>query len=513
MIRTSRLSHYLVGLILFLFLSIATLSRYQLRDPIPTSNPQSIPAGTNYLSWLPHGDITDQHEAFRNALRIGKALNRTVIAPKLRLGQPLHWQPFEELARSYTTLQDKEELRQRCQSTTIDQVVCLQKLNEWAEIPWSSLFDVKAITTEFGIPVIERTDGHGWGVNETAQGVMDTITDVVVLDAMTFIENATFYNDQDTEGWGDYLERQLSQYIVHQPKNSNIITNNNSTRSKPYLKTVIHAHQWKSLQHVQYIQFGALSSTPRYQVHTTDDQVNLRKALGQSLFVRPDQMVPLYQQADRAIKSLGGSNNFHSLRLDITKVIELDGRMNGKATIDDLDARSQQELMDMVVMEVFGDIPINQAVISALPVNTGSKLATLLSQQQQHILDRQQLLDACMDYRQQFENQYPIYYLVGDHILAPALRSGIYGPLLSHFPCLFTKEDLKLDLTSWISAHPALQDQNMNYGKILGPILDILIAGQGSSFIEVPLSPLTKFISRQQQISTDNNTVDSSPVV
>jgi hypothetical protein len=249
------------------------------------------------------------------------------------------------------------------------------------------------------------------------------------------------------------------------------------------LKTVIHTHQWSALKHRQYIQFGALSSTPRYQVHATSAQADLRQALSHSLFVRPDQMKPLQQQADRVIETLGGTDNFGTLILNLGKVVETDGRVNttqGKLTMDELDVATQRVLMDTVVMELFGDVPINHAVAAALPVKPDSSLATVLSQQHEQV-DRQQLLNACLEYRHRYDEQYPIYYFASDHIPVPALRPDIYGPLLSHFPCLFTKADMKqwgkLDLKNWTGAF--LQDQGVDAEAMLSPILDILIAGQG----------------------------------
>jgi hypothetical protein len=207
-------------------------------------------------------------------------------------------------------------------------------------------------------------------------------------------------------------------------------------------------------------------------------------------------MVPLKQQADQVIAMLGGVNHFSSLRLNFAKVIALDARVNKdtfgtpRVTMDDLDAQTQKEVMDAVVLEVFGDIPINQAVSAALPVNADSTLASVLLEHQQapssvssSPLERRRLLDACIDYRQQIEERYPIYYLVNDHIPSPASRPDVYGPLLSFFPCLFTKNDMKqwgkLDMATWISSHPALQDKGVDYERMLDVMLDVLIAGQG----------------------------------
>ncbi|ORZ13083.1 hypothetical protein BCR42DRAFT_419134 [Absidia repens] len=487
MARLIRLTYYLVALLFFLILSIVALSRYQLVNTVPTPSTKvtktPIQFDTKYLSWLPHGEFTDQHEAFRNAVQLGKELNRTVIAPMLRLGKPLAWQPFEQMAQTYSTLQNKQLIRQKCTELAVvtNDQTCIT-LNDWTEIPWSSLFDLDAISTEFGIPIIERTHGHGWGLDETSENVMGSITDTVVIDVLTFMENSTFYSQHQQRQWDGLFGRQSSQRILNQPTQD---------KNKLPLKTVIRPQQWKDVDQRQYIQFGALSSTPRYQLHSTPQQQALRKALSRHLFVSPNQMAPLKYQADQVIATLGGVNHFSSLRLNLAKVIALDARVNKDATgapittMDDLDVQTQKELMDAVVLEVFGDIPINQAVSAAMPVNPDSTLARILLQQQPSSSpqERRQLLDACIDYRQNIEERYPIYYLVNDHIPSPASQPDTYGPLLSFFPCLFTKSDMKhwgkLDMSTWISSSPVLQDIGVDYEKMLDPMLDILISGQG----------------------------------
>ncbi|CAO3588028.1 unnamed protein product [Absidia cylindrospora] len=504
MTRMTRLMYCLVALLFFLFLSLTTLSRYQLVEPVSKVNPKSNPVGTKYLTWLPHGEFTDQHEAFRNAIRLGLELDRTVIAPMLRLGKPLSWQPFDTLAQAYTTSQTKQYLRQKCTTspTALDDHDCTT-MNDWTEIPWSSIFDLKAISAEFGIPIIERLSGHGLGLEESAEDVVDSITDVVVVDVLTFAENSTFINQRqsqwhgfysgdntDSKGkWGGFLGHQVSQRIVNQPNQQQQHQQQQQQKQPTPLKTVIRAQQWDALAQRQYIQFGALSSTARYQVHSTIQQMGLRKALNRHLLVTPNQMAPLQQQADQVVAALGGEQHFSSLKLNFAKVIALDARMKHDihgtpmTTMDDLNEQMQKELMDAVVLEVFGDIPINQAVSAAMPVKSDSDLSLVLSQQQSSSsISRQKLLDACIDYRQNIEQQYPIYYLVSDHIPSPSSRPDIYGPLLSFFPCLFTKSDMKqwgkLDMSTWISSHPYLQDRGVDYEKMLDPILDILIAGK-----------------------------------
>ncbi|CAO3644579.1 unnamed protein product [Cunninghamella blakesleeana] len=559
MTQLSRYIYYII-IILFFIVILSFLPSYpDYPNEKKITKPQTIKPhqGTKYLSWFPYGEFTDQHEAFRNGLRLGMELDRTIIVPKLRLGKkPLPWKPFHELAQQYTEQNDKQLLQEKCienkktsanemTSSSVNDSIC-ETLNEWTEITWSTLFDLKAISKEFNVNIIERTEGHGWGYDETAIEIKNKdlvnndendendkknkITDVVIVDVMTFPENSTLYDES-------HIQQQRLLSSIEKSKNKwNAILFGNRKKQKSLhlpLNTILRPLQWEAVKNRQYVQFGSLSSTARYQTQQTKKQIAFRKALNSYLLVTPNQLSDLTKQANQVITTLGGINTFSSLKLDFAKLISLDARINRNLlsstnvnintnnkndllTMDDLDSQTQKELMDAVVLEVFGDIPINQAVSAAMPVNPTSSLAEILLKQKEDVslssspIERRKLLDACLDYRSNVEQRYPIYYLFNDYIDSPATRPDVYGPLLSFFPCLFTKEDFKqwdlLDMTHWIHQYPALNDPSVNYETILNPILDILISGQGYSFFEVPQTPLSRYMGWQRKGSLfDNN--------
>ncbi|KAI8068476.1 hypothetical protein BC940DRAFT_35744 [Gongronella butleri] len=510
MTRLNRLIYYLLLVLVFVFLSVSVLPSFFSQDRTlhanvqtaprhgkPKSPPPTAPApstyATKYLSWLPHGEFTDQHEAFRNAVRLGKELNRVVIAPQLRLGHPLAWQPFPDLAAAYES-QDQA----RCAGAH-DTNDC----PNWAEVPWSTFFDLQAIADEFDVIILERTQGHGWGVHESTSGVNDVIEDVVVVDVMTYAENTTLLGPSDkqshpvstttTTSWSDSLRRFAA--LKQQPNVGGgagagaaiALTNGQQKKFLAPLRNVLSPSQWSKVHDRQYLQLGALSSTPRYPLPASKEQMALRRALSHHLFVTPNQLAPLTYDAYAMVKTLGGVNAFSSLRLNVGRVVAADARVASNVTsIDELDPMMQKKIVDAIVMEVFGDIPINQAFSAAMPVQKDTPLATVLAKQR-HLTthtpdDRQELLNACINYRQ-IELRYPIYYLVNDHIASPITRPDIYRPLLDFFPCLFTKDDMKrwgvIDMNTWIPHQPEFTDPYVDYVQLLEPMLDILVAGQG----------------------------------
>ncbi|ORX54095.1 hypothetical protein DM01DRAFT_1407600 [Hesseltinella vesiculosa] len=525
MARLNRLIYYLLIILVFVFVSVSVVPIFFRQDasllsdnPLApeayrqdvfiesdSSSSPSTEYTTKYLSWLPQGEFTDQHEAFRNAIRIGKETGRIVIAPMLRIGRPLAWQPFQALATSYKSQDNDSHLRFHCGQLSVPTAdpACADVTTDWAEIPWSTLFNLQAITDEFGVTVVERTTGHGWGYDETATAVQETISDVAVVDIMTFAENTTLYRDAHKQA----PARKAGQ----RPQDQTPLT--------APLRNTLSPSQWANVRDRQYLQLGALSSTPRYPLPPSKEQMTLRRALTHHLMVTPNQLSPLTRDAYQMIATLGGTNHFSSLRLNLARIVALDARVNkallddsatnsSRLTIDDLDPDMQQKVMDAVVLEVFGDIPINQAVSAAMPVPADAPLASLLDSQR-HLAthsptDRKALLDACLDYRR-VEPHYPIYYVINDHIASPITRPDIYGPLLKFFPCLFTKDDMKrwgtIDMASWVHLQPQFQDPGVDYVSLLEPFLDILVAGQGYSFFEVPQTPLSRYMGWQRKVA------------
>jgi hypothetical protein len=421
----------------------------------------------------------------------------------LRINKIYPWMPFEDLAKRYEA-QDKASLRKACEAHQTNwqtELEPCQDIDTWIEIPWSSIMDLETIKREYGIRIIERTEGHGWGTRESALGGNIHPDDVAIVDVMTFKENGTDWEHPD-------VEAALKQQSKPQSRFANWIqshlgSNKEEKLTQP-LKYVFSVDQLHAID-AKIIQFGALNSAARYATTPNELQADLRKALMKTRFVVPDNMAQLTAQSAKIVDALGGRFQYSTLILNLAKLVALDARAgtiqhlavdgtvlnkeeedkmvaNGPSTMEDLSVKSRTELMEAVVLEIFGDIPINQAVSAAMPIKP-SKLATILSNGiTNNSSDRRKLLEACVDYHKNIEQRYPVYYLMNDMGVAPETRPDIFGPLLEMFPCVFSKADMKnwgILTDDWSLGQPELTDPNVNYETLLQPLLDILIAGKG----------------------------------
>lgn len=412
----------------------------------------------------------------------------------LRINKIYPWLPFEDLAKRYEA-QDKTKLRQACASKIKSWRTELEPcdtINDWFEIPWSSIMDLETIKQEYGIRIIERTNGHGWGVHESALGGNIAPEDVAIVDVMSFKENGTNWEHIDTEN----------------PKKENRFSNwiQSHFLSKKLTEPLTYVLTTDKLLEIneKIIQFGAFNSAARYPTSTTEIQLDLRKAMMKTRFNVPDQLSQLTQQSNAIVSALGGKFQYSTLILNLSKLVALDARagtiqnlaVDGKKqdattkqnlTMEDLSETAKKELMEAVVLEIFGDIPINQAVSAAMPIQSGSKLAGLLNlgRSLNSANDRRQLLEACVDYHKNVETRYPVYYLMNDMGISPETRPDIFGPLLKMFPCIFSADDMKrwgIQTETWATGQPELKDPAINYEKLFQPLLNILIAGKGKSY-------------------------------
>jgi hypothetical protein len=419
--------------------------------------------------------------------------------------------PFEDLAKRYES-QDKPSLRKACdahQRNWQTELEPCENINEWIEIPWSSIMDLETIKREYGIRIIERTQGHGWGTRESALGGNIHPDDVAIVDVMTYKENGTDWEHPDAEAALKQQSKQQSSSRFSNWIQSHLGTANKEEKLTQPLKYVFSVDQLHAID-AKIIQFGALNSAARYATTQNEIQADLRKALMKTRFVVPDNLAQLTAQSTKIVDALGGRFQYSTLILNLAKLVALDARAgtlqrlavdgdmlkkededkivaNGPSTMEDLSEKSRKELMDAVVLEIFGDIPINQAVSAAMPIKP-SKLGTILSTGiTNKPSDRRQLLEACVDYHKNVEQRYPVYYLMNDMGVAPETRPDIFGPLLEMFPCVFSKADMKnwgIQTDNWSLGQAGLTDVNVNYEILFQPLLDILIAGKGKLFGE-----------------------------
>lgn len=420
----------------------------------------------------------------------------------LRINTIYPWLPFEDLAKRYEA-QEKSTLKAACeqhQTTWQTELEPCDTINDWIEIPWSSIMDLETIKKEYGIKIIERTQGHGWGVHESALSDQ-TIhpDDVAIVDVMTFKENGTDWEHVDPaeEALRAASESRFSRWFQ-----SHLTKKKDEKLTQP-LKFVFSVDKLNALD-AKIIQFGALSSAARYETTVSPIQAELRKAMMKNRFNVPDQLPPLTDQALKIVDALGGPFQYSTLILNLGKLVALDARAGtiqnlavdgkkeeedkivekGPKSMDELSDNAKKEIMEAVVLEIFGDIPINQAVSAAMPIKP-SKLATLLSSfnaNKAGAEERHQLLEACVDYHKNVEERYPVYYLVNDMNVAPDVRRDIFEPLMDMFPCIFSRQDMinwGIQSEHWAAGDSMLNDPDVNYEKLFQPLLDILIAGKG----------------------------------
>ncbi|KAI8141181.1 hypothetical protein BJV82DRAFT_619572 [Fennellomyces sp. T-0311] len=386
--------------------------------PTPTPSPPR----EKFLSYSPHGDFLEQHEALRMAVRLAYETNRTVDAPALRLESGN---------------------------------------NTWVQIPWSKLFDFGPLEQEFGIRIVDRTQ-----VPTEYERVEISRT------SRTTTPNSWF---------------SLQWFKTPPPP--------------PLVKRVFTLKDLKQLAS-PYLQCNALGTWMfRKALDAKEQQQYLNMALISTMLTRPDQLQPLTAAASAVVHELGGIGQFSGLTVHLDRMVPPVQFLEDDTVVD-----RRSEAMSDVVLELFTGMPINQAVAAALPIQPSALRDYMQSGQ----LDRRRLLEACVDYRRNVDTRFPVVYMViNDHEpMEPSEHPEILKPLLEFFPCVFYKSDMYewgvIDASWAIESRWALSVESnvttmpmVDYEALLSPLLNLLIAGQGYSFFEVPPSPLTHAVSRQ----------------
>ncbi|RCI01979.1 hypothetical protein CU098_011723, partial [Rhizopus stolonifer] len=410
----------------------------------------------------------------------------------------------------YYESQDRDILKLACakkHDNWYTQYQPCRDLNQWVELPWSSFFDLKAVTDQFGIRIIERAWDHGWGVEEQKLSHLGLKQDqVIVVDANSFPSNGSDWE----------LKEQISVVNIEQE------TQQSLTLKSP-LKTLVTSEQLLNLKH-RYIQFGSLVYGLRYQTNISKQQTALQKALRSTLFTSPNQYGIINNVARRIVQALGGTGKFNVIHMNLEAILrvelqnrasmsrenaEIDGKsfvdktvytdaegipLKGNELLKQLSNQDQSDLMSALVRELNGDMPINQAISAALPFQP-SLLKDFLSVSSIKE-SRKDLLAACIDYRTRIDPRYPIYYLTNDVYEDIVAHPELFGPLTKTFPCTFTKHDIYewgVVNANWANQINLLQD--VDYEDILSPIVEILVAREAYSFFEVPTTKLTRLLS------------------
>lgn len=409
----------------------------------------------------------EQLNSLRNGLRLALDTNRTLILPYLRLGATLNdWVPFEDMARRYEA-QDKTQHTSLC--NTLDPALgCQYRLSSWTEIPWSTLFDLTFLQ-QHSVKVVERKNldwrhGGGWLTGDD--------DNVVVMDPLTYWENGTHF---DTHEKQTATQQTLWQWLY--PIQQTMASTNAPLEHQRISSQYLQDH----LQQPRLIQLGSLTLGTSISTQKSEAEARLLKDLSNRLV--PNQLASLNHAADNIIKTLGGPQGYTSFHLHLSTLIQREISLleqQQDLVAHDLDSATFLAMMDAVVLELLGEIPIGQAFSAALPIQP-SRLLDHLHSNASLIKNDDSLLDVCMDYRNNVDPNYPIIYLVTDTL--DTLDRTNMAPLLDFFPCLITRHDVQTWSPlpfGWSSVIPGygMDDALVNYDVLLRPFLDILVADE-----------------------------------
>ncbi|PLW40697.1 hypothetical protein PCANC_14461 [Puccinia coronata f. sp. avenae] len=122
---------------------------------------------TKFLTFLPHSGFHNQRVEMNNAFKLAKMLNRTLILPPFRLGNPLRWdksallsQSTEQDERKYERLEDCLKLPPENDGPLDEYSSSLSTAckydSGWTSVQVDYLLDIKELYKE--VPVIDRTD-------------------------------------------------------------------------------------------------------------------------------------------------------------------------------------------------------------------------------------------------------------------------------------------------------------------------------------------------------------------
>lgn len=346
------------------------------------------------------------------------------------------------------------------------------KSQQWIQIPWSKIYDLQRIKDKHGITMM---DEHN-----------ESIPPAQLVQQM---------QKQSSETWSNRLRQWLFQTSSQQAlaSSSNHFEDDNTIATTGLSPLQIpHLQDFVALKDLQHVRFGqGMSFLVFRREYLSAEQRELDHALHSDLLLRPDGFQPIMLAANQIIQALGGSRHYDGLHIRFAEYNNMtmsddeedneedDGEDDG---IELLQSDNEISLNDDVILELTSGLPINLAVSAALPVQESTRLAAVLNQATP---SKESLLSACIDYRRNTDNRFPVFYLVTD--IDPADQPDLFAPFHRLFPCIFTKYDLRhhlnVDIPSLIDPYISARGNATTKDDILAllqPIVDIIVGGRGN---------------------------------
>lgn len=398
------------------------------------------------------GDFFQQWDALRAGARLAYESNRTLLAPPLHLSME----------------NDPESQR-------------------WIQIPWSMIYNVQPIKDKYGIRIIDEHDDNN---DESIPPPPPA-----QLVQMQSTSPETWSNRLSQ--WLFRTQQQASSSSNHHDNDDDDDEDTTTTNGLPPLQ-VPHLQDFVALKNMPHARFGQGMSYLVYRREfLSEAQRRLDHALHSDLLLRPDGLQPITLAANQIIHTLGGSRHYDGLNIRFAEYNNVTMNDNDDDEDDEeegeeedlklLETNNETSLDDDVILELLSGLPINLAVSAALPVQASTRLAAVMNQATPP--SKEALLSACIDYRRNTDNRFPVFYLVTD--IDPADQPDMFLPLYRLFPCTFTKHDLRhhlsVDIPSLINPYISARGDATTKDDILAllqPIVDIIVAGRGNSLCD-----------------------------
>ncbi|KAG8712407.1 hypothetical protein FRC09_019907 [Ceratobasidium sp. 395] len=109
-----------------------------------------VNATRRFLTFLPHSGFNNQRIALENAVLLAYILNCTLVAPPVRLGEPLPYRPFDTL-KKWNHNASRPKPRYCVHFTHLPDCA---SYNSFVQMPWSDLVDFRSIQKELGLDLI-----------------------------------------------------------------------------------------------------------------------------------------------------------------------------------------------------------------------------------------------------------------------------------------------------------------------------------------------------------------------
>ncbi|KAG9092637.1 hypothetical protein FS749_015547 [Ceratobasidium sp. UAMH 11750] len=131
-------------------LDTAILSPQNSATPRPLELVDRLNVTRRFLTFLPHSGFNNQRIALENAMLLAYILNCTLVAPSVRLGEPLPYRPFDTLSK-WNSLASRPKPRDCIQ---FPHLLDCASYNSFVQMPWSQLVDFRPILDELGLDII-----------------------------------------------------------------------------------------------------------------------------------------------------------------------------------------------------------------------------------------------------------------------------------------------------------------------------------------------------------------------